>query len=123
MENKTRIYISITLISAMFAVALFSGCVRHYKKSGGLVPQYHPIAEKEYTVVGKSLAESSSFRLFWLIPVTKPLDFNETVEQAVNSKGGDNLVSIRWWYERQYWFVGTVDILYVEGDVIRYEDE
>ena len=50
-------------------------------------------------------------------------DINDAIEQAINSKGGDNLINIKWWLERRYWIVGTVDILYVEGTVIRYMDE
>jgi hypothetical protein len=40
----------------------------------------------------------------------------------VQSEGGDNLVNIRYYYEHQYWLVGTVDIFSVTGTVIRYTD-
>jgi len=127
MRTKKRITASgrskLFTITFTMLFLLLSGCIRHYTKAGGIEANYHPLENKSYEVLGRGTAESSSFRLFWFLPVTKALTFSEAMKQAINSKGGDNLVDIRWWFERQYWLVGTVDILYVEGNVIRYNEE
>ncbi|MBU1078774.1 MAG: hypothetical protein KKH98_15865 [Spirochaetes bacterium] len=98
---------------------VLSGCTIHsYNK--GLTAEAEPIANREYEVIDTAEGSSSSFRLLWLFPVTTPADYNAAIRQAVNQEGGDNLIDVQYWYERQHWIIGTVDILYVKGKVIRY---
>ena len=82
-------------------------------------PQAYEIKKKNYEIVEHSNGQSSSFRLFWFIPVTDRADFNRAIDNAIHRKGGDNLINVRMWYEKQYWILGTVNVLTVEGDVIQ----
>jgi len=98
---------------------LLSGCTLHsYNK--GLTSEAESINNREYEVIDTAVGTSSSFRLLWLLPVTTEADYKAAIEQAVNEEGGDNLIDVQYWYERQHWIIGTVDILYVKGKVIRY---
>lgn len=110
------------LVTIAFLVTLPAGCLRHNVRNGGVRPEYRPMEKKSYTVIDTVTAESSSFRLFWVIPVTRRLSFDEAALNAISDRGGDNLIDLQWWFERRYWVVGTVDVLFIRGKVIRYGD-
>ncbi len=100
-----------------------TGCVMKQSRSGGLRPSYSPVQDKSYQVLGEATGESSSFHLLWFVPVTPPISFDSAARKAIGSKGGDNLIDVRWWSERRHWLVGTVDELHVSGKVIVYRNE
>jgi hypothetical protein len=85
-----------------------TGCVMKQARSGGLRPSYSPVQDKSYRVIGEASGESSSFHLLWFVPVTPPISFDSAARKAIGSKGGDNLIDVRWWSERHHWLVGTV---------------
>ena len=111
-------YLFLLLILLIFMVNCTS-----YTYIRGSAPYAKEIENKEYEVVDKSKGQSSSFHLMWLFPVTTPADYNLAIQEAINEKGGDNLIDIKFRYERQIWILGTVDILHVSGKVIRYVEE
>ncbi len=125
LENKliTDNFWNIVLILLCLAVLIFfQGCsLRTHVK--GLESNARPLENKEYKVIDIAEGQSSSFHLLWNFPVTLPADYNKAIDEAIDEKGGDNLIDVRYWHERQYWIVGTIDILHVKGKVIRYEEE
>ena len=98
-----------------------SGCICIQTNVAGLEPQARALESGDYVDLGVSEGESSSFHLFWFFPVTTPMDYNLAIEDAISSKGGENLINVRFWIERQFWIVGTVQVLHVRGNVIRYQ--
>ena len=119
MKNKIQIKFKTISCLSFILLVFLSGCAfkTHVK---GLEPNARPLENKEYEVLETSKAQSSSFSLLWVIPVTIPVDYNTAIDEAINDKGGDNLIDVRCWHEKYYWIVGTVDILHIEGKVIRY---
>lgn len=79
------------------------------------------MASSDYEVIGEAEGISSSFRLFWFVPVTTAANFRDAVDDAVRSKGGDNLIEAVFTRERMVYIVGTVNNIYVKGKVIRYK--
>lgn len=75
----------------------------------------------EYEVAGTGEGMASSFRLFWIFPVTPEADINRAVREAAASHGGDSLIDVRWWKEKKVYILGTVDIIHVRGKVIKYK--
>ncbi len=47
-------------------------------------------------------------------------DSKRHLKHAIAEKGGDNIIDITWSLERQFWILGTVNIIRAEGKVIRY---
>ena len=109
------------MIFCIMISILFSGCLHFNTRVTGIEPQAKILDNMNYTVLGEAEGQSSSFNLLWIIPVTPRLDYSKAVNQAVESKNGDNLIDVRTWKERQVWLLGLVEILYVRGKVIRYE--
>lgn len=99
---------------------LFIGCCASHTRVKGLSPSAYPLYEKPYEELETTETLSSSFHLLWFIPVTSQADYKKAIDEAINDKGGDNLINVRYWHERQYWLVGRIDILHVRGKVIRY---
>lgn len=111
-------------VVALCAIGLFTfaGCLSISTHPRGAEPSARPMEDRPYEIVGQSEGESSSFRLFWIFPVTPSLDLNRAVEEAIIAKGGDNLIGVTWSVERQVWIVGTLIGVHVKGQVIRYKD-
>ncbi len=121
-ENSSYSQKILFLLFTVFLSLSFAGCLSFRTHPAGMEPQAYEIKKKNYEIVEHSNGQSSSFRLFWFIPVTDRADFNRAIDNAIHRKGGDNLINVRMWYEKQYWILGTVNVLTVEGDVIRYKD-
>lgn len=105
----------------MLSILLNPGCLSIQTQVGGLEPQAGRFDDAPFEDLGYSEGESSSFRLLWMFPVTAPISYNEAVEDAISKKGGDGLIEVRTYVERQVWIVGTIQTLYVKGKVIRYQ--
>ncbi len=101
------------------ACAIFAGCVTssHVR---GIEPSVRPLQRTAYVVLGEAEARSSNFTLLWFFTVTPLPDIDRAVSVAVTAKGGDELIDVRWWLERQYWILGTVNVVHIKGKVIRY---
>lgn len=108
-------------IFCFIIITALSGCISGQTHVAGLEPQARTLEGTDYADLGAAEGESSSFHLFWFFPVTRPINYDQAVEDAVSSKGGDNLINVRFWIERQFWIMGTVHILHVRGNVIRYQ--
>ena len=120
-KYKTRIhrFIAITVIIA--CVNFTANCVYMRTQTKGIKDSAEPLESPQYNVLNFTSGKSSSFKLFWFIPVTPEINYNEAVDEAVLSGNGDNLIDVRLYEKRQIWILGTVDILYVEGKAIKYK--
>lgn len=114
----------IAAISIFMMLLSLSGCISMKTNATGIGQTALPHGGREYEVVGESKGQSSSYKFLWLIPVTPKEDINRAIKQAIGEKGGDNLINVCYWEETQVWLLGlgTVKVLYVQGDVIRYID-
>lgn len=98
----------------------FAGCLSFTKHPGGIQSQAFEINGRSYEVLGEAEGFSSSFTFFWLLPLMPPATLDEAIEEAIRSKGGDNLIDIHYYKERDVYFTGTVDAIRVKGRVIKY---
>ena len=114
------------LLKRLYALVLCAficsacACLGIQKHAKGIEPSFRPIVDERYEIVEPLELEVSSFRLFWLIPVTPEFKIKDSIMDAVRKKDGDNLIEMRIWFERQYWILGTVDILHINGVIVRY---
>jgi hypothetical protein len=86
----------------------------------GFVPNATFLRKDDFTVLKRATNESSTFFFLGLFPVTKPLNIEYALSQAVQSvDDGDTIINIHVWHETHYYFpLGTVSVCKVEGDVI-----
>ncbi len=119
-RNNTAYGIPALLMTALLLAS--PGCLSVHTHLKDVLTSAKPMEKEEYELIGDGEGMHSSFRLFWFIPVTPRTDREKAIEEAVAAKGGDNLVFVRIWQERQYWILGTVDIIHVRGRVIRYRE-
>lgn len=103
----------------LFLIACFSIST----KPGGIEPNFFPMEGKKYEIAGKASGESSSFYFLWLIPFTPQHRLEDALRMAMQEKGADNLIDIRWYVERQVWLLGTVYIIHAEGTAVRFTDD
>ncbi len=112
---------SFFLITALFATSMiFTGCLSFKSHAVGVEPSARYMALPDYEVLGEAEGISSSFRLFWIFPVTPAANNIEAVDDAVKSKGGENLIEAVFTRESKVYIIGTVNNIYVKGKVIRY---
>ena len=115
---KLKYYSPVVFISLSFII--FTGCISFKSHAVGVVPSARHMTYDDYEVLGEAEGISSSFRLFWMIPVTPGVNNKEAVDDAVKSRGGDNLIEAVFTSESDVYIIGTVDNIYVKGKVIRY---
>jgi len=106
----------ILIISLAFSVS----CISSRIYPGGMEPALSLNPDADYEVLGTGEGMASSFRLFWIFPVTPDADINRAVTEAASVLGGDDIIEVRWWKERKVYILGTVDIIHVRGKVIKY---
>jgi hypothetical protein len=97
-----------------------SGCLYFKNHPVGISSQAKESGSLKYEILGDGEGTSSSFTLVWFFPVTSRISYDEAVIEAIRSKGGDNLIDVTSWREKNVYIVGTVDVLHVKGKVIRY---
>jgi hypothetical protein len=97
-----------------------SGCLYSKSHPAGVEPSAKYMESVRYEVIGEGEGSASSFTLFSIIRVTPPLDSIEAVDEAVKSRGGDNLIEAVFTKEKRVYIIGTVDIIHVKGKVVRY---
>ena len=98
---------------------LFSGCLSFVRHPAGIAPEAFATQGRSYEVLGDAEGYSSSFTLFWLFPFGQP-SVDDAIAEAVRSKGGDNLINVSIYKERDVYITGTVNGVRVTGKVIKY---
>ncbi len=111
----------VCVVSMLIAGIFLTGCLYRGIRVVGLEQKAAQLESSRYRVLGESEGTSSSFNLFWVIPVTPRATYDRAVTEAISGMRGDSLIEIRTWMERQIWIVGMVEILHVKGKVIQYE--
>lgn len=106
----------ILILSLAFSVS----CISSRIYPGGMEPAVSLNSDAEYEIIGTGEGMASSFRLFWIFPVTPEADINRALREAAASSEGDALIDVRWWKEKKVYILGTVDIIHVRGKVIKY---
>ena len=76
--------------------------------------------QKSYTILGASEGQSSAFRFLNVATVTKEPSVEEAVREAIDNLSGDALINITWYLERKIYIIGRVDIIHINGQVIKY---
>ncbi|MBN1533146.1 MAG: hypothetical protein JXA20_10825 [Spirochaetes bacterium] len=120
--NSKGLQRGLALLAPLLTIIVLSGCLARYTTAGGIEPEFRPLEGKSYRTIGDAGGESSSFYFFWMIPVTPEHSLSQAIEGAIGEKGGDNMINLRWWIEKQHWILGTVNVITVEGTVIRYDE-
>jgi len=115
---KRNIILSFSLLIA--ACFFFTGCLSFKARPVGIQPSANEMKSPYYEIIGDAEGISSEYKLFWLFPVTTRANTNEAIDNAIKSKGGDNLIEAVITRESNVYVVGTVNNIYVKGKVIRY---
>ncbi len=121
-SDKLKICFMIPIIVLILSLINFSACIGIQKHFKELKPSAQPLTAKKYEIIEPVEFQASSFKLFWFFPVTPGINIDKTIDDTVSSKGGDNLIDMQVWHERQYWILGTVDIVHIRGKIIRILD-
>jgi len=103
-----------------FSLINFTGCISSRSHAVGVEASARLMKSPYYEELGEAEGMSSSFTLFWFFPVTPEVNINEAVDDAVKSKGGDNLIEAVFYRENKVYIIGTVTNIYAKGKVIRY---
>ncbi len=123
MRMRYRALKSLHVFLACIAIPNFLiACLSLSTKPGGIEPHFLPMEGKKYEVVGKASGESSSFYFLWLIPFTPQHRLEDALRSAMQEKGADNLIDIRWYVERQEWILGMVYVIHAEGTAVRFTE-
>ena len=117
MKDARRLFVLAIVLSAF---AFQSGCLYLKNHPGGVFPQAKETGSMKYETIGDAEGTSSEFILMWIARVTPEISFDDAVNEAIRSKGGDNLVNVTSWREKKVYMVGTVNVIHVKGTVIRY---
>jgi hypothetical protein len=72
--------------------------------------------------LGSAETRVSSFNLLWSVGVTGTPDFDRARRELVQSRNGDDIVQVSWYLEKEFWVLGTIDILHIQATVIKYEE-
>ncbi len=120
-NNKKAVVEYFAFFLMLIILFISTGCLSVKTHTKGLASNAYPVEDEKYDVIGQGEAKSSSFHLLWFFPVTPTISYNEAVHNAVSKSGGDNLIDVYTWHEKQTWIVGTVNILHVKGKIIKYE--
>jgi hypothetical protein len=116
MKKNIILYLCLFAAFSFFSV----GCISFSAHPVGVQPNAKYMNSPYYEVIGEGEGISSEFKLFWLFPVTSKANTNEAIDDAIRSKGGDNLIEAVITRESNVYIVGTVNNIYVKGKVIRY---
>ncbi len=108
------------ILSLPAVLLIFTGCLSFKTNAVGVEPSARYMTSPYYEVLGEADGISSSFKLFWFIPVTPSVSSEEAVDDAVKSKGGDNIIEAVFTRESKVYIIGTVNNIYVKGKAIRY---
>ncbi len=110
-------------LAVSLALTFLPGCLYKLQNFGGMQPSSGPLKSVSYKSLGKAKGMASSFNLFHLFTITEKADIDYAINEAIGKKQGDALINIRYYKDTDFWFVGTVDKIIVEGEVIKYEEQ
>lgn len=111
-------FIFITGISISF----FSGCIYSRARTSSIEPYVSQLRSAEYEIVGEAETMVSNMSLLWVVSVTPRPDYNSAILEMVSERGGDDIIDVRMWTEKQHWIFGTITIMHIKGRVIKYKD-
>lgn len=111
---------SFTAAAILSFALILTGCLYSKSHPAGIEPSAKFMESLDYEVIGDGEGSTSSFTLFSVIRVTPNLNYGEAVDEAIKSRGGDNLIESIFTRERRVYIIGTVDIIHVKGKVVRY---
>ena len=106
-------------VIAAIAASTLSGCIYTKIHAVGIQPSAQSRPAPLYETLGEAEGMSSSYTFLWALPVTPHITLDEAYNEAIRSKGGDNLIGMSIWREKQVWILGTIDTIRVKGTVIR----
>ena len=89
---------------------------------GGLVPSLTNL-DRPYTILGTAETRVSTFQLLWLANVSGPPDFERARRELTQQQKGDDVIQVSWYLEKEYWILGTVNILHIKGTVVKFDRE
>lgn len=115
--NKLK---ALPVYAIITASIILSGCLSFSYRPVGVEPAAFEMKNESYEILGDAEGYSSSFRLFWVLPVTPEISLDEAATDAIRAKGGDNLVRVSISRQRDVYIVGTVEEVCMTGKVIRY---
>jgi len=105
------------ILPALFAV----GCTKYVRvtdyKTSAL-----PLEGRAYTVLKKSEAQSSSFKLLFFFDVTDDADWKKAEEIAISKEAADNLIGVSEWEEVIWFPLGRIRACYVSGKAVKYTE-
>ena len=104
----------------LLPLAAICGCLYGRVHPLAIEPAAKVMGSSGYQVLGEAEGVSSSFTLLGIFPVTRKVDPERAVDQAIRSLGGDNLIEAVYYSEIKVYIIGVVDIVHVKGKVIRY---
>jgi hypothetical protein len=80
------------------------------------------IREIDYEILQKEVGEHSQFYFLYIFPVTPHLNIEYALSQAVQKvENGESIVNLKIWHETHNYFpLGKVSVVKVEGDIIKY---
>lgn len=82
------------------------------------------VNNKSYRGGCERSGETSVFFLFNIWPVSDPLNPEYAIASAVQELEGDTMVNISFWHEKHYYSIlGSVVVMKIKGDVIRFSEE
>jgi hypothetical protein len=108
------------LAACAVLVLLLPGCIYSKSHPVGIEPSAKLMESTKYEIIGDGEGSASSFTLFSVIRVTPELNSSAAIDEAVKSRGGDNLIEAVFTKEKRVYIIGTVDIIHVKGKVVRY---
>ncbi|MEJ5360792.1 MAG: hypothetical protein WHV26_01920 [Spirochaetota bacterium] len=106
---------------ALCIIIFFPGCITTLHLAG-YEPNVRPLKSADYEIVGNAESFTSNFNLLWFFNVTPLANFDRALSDAINQKNGDDIIEVTWWIERQYWIVGTINVIHIKGNVIKYKE-
>jgi hypothetical protein len=110
-----------TIAVVFFAVSCSGNHVGVRKNSpGGIAPSLSPI-DRPYKILGEAETRVSAFNLLWSAGVSGAPDFDRARRELIQAKSGDDIVQVSWFLEKEYWLLGTINILHLKATVIKFE--
>lgn len=91
----------------------------------GLTPSTGPLISdgvKKYKILGKSSGSQSYFTLMGILSFGEP-DLKEAINDARLRLNGDDLINVTYWVKSEFYLIGTMSIIEVEGTVIKYQNK
>ena len=119
MIKKKHIQAIAFLCSVLICV---TGCVRAYHQ-WAYQPQVSQLRSSSYEVIGEAESKVSNFSLLWVWSVTDHPDYDRAIREMISEKGGDDVIDVSFWIEKQQWILGTVNVMHIRAKVIRYIQE